>query len=205
MKLSSARLVVTAGLAAALALGGCSVSSKTETTTSVSDGETTTTTTTTTEDGSTTTETTETATSGTESGDSSATSEASTMASDAENGTWKDVYKGKNADFELYYAESPDGKEALLLAYAPSTKNYVFYSGKTSNDSNGAVTLTDDESGAKVVLQITAVSDDENTLTVATSEFGECNLTKATVEDFSADVATITETGTAMDLSEASK
>ena len=69
MKLSSARLVVTAGLAAALALGGCSVSSKTETTTSVSDGETTTTTTTTTEDGSTTTETTETATSGTESGD----------------------------------------------------------------------------------------------------------------------------------------
>lgn len=58
MKLSTARFAVSAGLAAMLALGGCSFSSKTETTTSVSDGNTTTTTTTTTENGNTTSETT---------------------------------------------------------------------------------------------------------------------------------------------------
>ena len=63
LRYSSARFVVTAGLAATLALAGCSFSSSSETTTSVSDGETTTTTTTKTEDGeTTTTETTETKT-----------------------------------------------------------------------------------------------------------------------------------------------
>lgn len=146
--------------------------------------------------------TTEDTSAATETTDSATTSDATTESTETEESTWTADYKGTNDNFELYYAESPDGKEALLLAYAPSSKNYAFYSGKTSNDSDGSVTLTDEETGAKVVFQITAASEDLSTISVSTNEFGNFDLKKVSVEDFAADVANVTATGTPIDLSD---
>lgn len=159
MSVTKHNLLVTMGLAGALALGvcGCSFSSESTSTSSL-------TTEVTSEDGTTNKTTTESTTTVGTNGVSSETS--TTKETIVSVDTWSAAWKGTSSTGEsVFYAQSPDDKsQALLAIYNPNTAELETYIGSFEMVAENALRLTDVGSDNSYIIEILSNADDEGTV-----------------------------------------
>lgn len=157
-----------AGLACAVALAGCSVSSESTTETEVStttDGKTETTTTTTTE----------------ADGEQETTSETNVT---LDINDWTDAWAGaSDAGFDVYYAQAPEGTaQAFLVIYDPESETLETWVGDYEVPEDGFVELTDAGNGAGFAFAV--VEQDESSVTLDLGEeYGIAELSACDIDE----------------------
>lgn len=170
----SRSIVAAAGLACILAFGtcGCSVSSSSESSstleTSVTDeqGNTTTTKTTTDSDGNTTTETTKT----------------------LSIGDWVDEWMGTtDKSYEVYYAQAPDATQAFLVLHSESAGDTEVFIGDSESPEEGLVTVYGED--AKFTFQVVEADEDHDNVTLwFDDDYGTAEVKRCTLEDMAAGI-----------------
>lgn len=180
--------VVVAGLAGMLAVGiaSCSYSSTTTTETSV-------TTETTNEDG--TTETTTTTTSTSEGTDGSSSDTTTTKQVTVDMNSWESGWAGTGSEGDnVFYAESPDGTQALIVVYTPSTDTLIHVVGPVVNN-DGQLTITDVGDGSTFTFTIGEQNGDGVADLALGDEFGTVTLNNIALEDMVEQIQAVDKNG----------
>lgn len=131
-------------------------------------------------------------------GSESAGSEASTDSTESSSSETVDVsdmnaWMGvDDAGETLYYAESTDGGQGVMVVYKPETNEYVSFVGTVSNPQPNYVTITDITNGNTLTFEVTAADEDGN-VAIDMGEQGSAVLAKC---DASEVVNAIAQIGT---------
>ena len=103
---------------------------------------------------------------------------------------WFSAWRGRSdAGEDVYYAESTDGKRAVLVVHDPTKKAYLAYAGAASNPSQSIVSITDDSTGQTFSYEMLKVDDKMNMSVSLGSENAE--LTHVPMAEVAAAIAAV--------------